>query len=59
MMTGRKPNLTGIQRFGAAAYVKLEDAGKLEKRASKGLLSDMTMNQRVTKYIGQKNMQYL
>ena len=35
MMTGRKPNLTGIQRFGAAAYVKLENAGKLEKRASK------------------------
>ena len=35
MMTGRKPNLTGIQRFGAAAYVKLENAGKLKKRASK------------------------
>ena len=34
-MTGRKPNLTGIQHFGAAAYVKLKNAGKLEKRASK------------------------
>ena len=31
MTTGRKPNLTGIQRFGAVAYVKLENAGKLEK----------------------------
>ena len=36
MMTGRKPNLTGIQRFGAVAYVKLENAGKLNKQASKG-----------------------
>ena len=36
MMTGRKPNLTGIQHFGAMAYVKLENAGKLKKRASKG-----------------------
>ena len=32
-MTGRKPNLTGIQCFGATAYVKLKNAGK---RASKG-----------------------
>ena len=31
MMTGRKPNLTGIQCFRATAYVKLENAGKLEK----------------------------
>ena len=36
MMTGRKPNLTGIQCFGAAAYIKLKNAGKLDKRASKG-----------------------
>ena len=36
MTTGRKPNLTGIQHFGAAAYVKLENAGKLDKQASKG-----------------------
>ena len=31
MTTGRKPNLSGIQHFGAAAYVKLENAGKLDK----------------------------
>ena len=31
MTTGRKPNLAGIQRFGAAVYVKLENAGKLDK----------------------------
>ena len=31
MVTGRQPNLTGIQRFGATAYVKLENAGKLNK----------------------------
>ena len=36
MVTGRKPNLTGIQHFRAAAYIKLENAGKLNKRASKG-----------------------
>ena len=30
-MTGRKPNLTGIQHFGAVAYVKLKNAGKLDK----------------------------
>ena len=36
MVTGRKPNLTGIQCFRAAVYVKLENAGKLGKQASKG-----------------------
>ena len=59
MMTGRKPNLTGIQRFGAVAYVKLENAGKLKKEHQKAVLSDMTTNRRVTEYIGQKNMRYL
>ena len=36
MTTRRQPNLAGIQRFGATAYVKLENARKLDKRASKG-----------------------
>ena len=36
MVTGQKPNLTGIQRFSATAYVKLENTGKLDKCASKG-----------------------
>ena len=36
MTTRRKPNLAGIQHFGAAAYVKLKNAGKLDKRVSKG-----------------------
>ena len=36
MMTGRKPNLTGIQHFRAVAYIKLKNAGKLDKQASKG-----------------------
>ena len=36
MTTGRKPNLAGIQRFGATAYVKLKNARKLDKCASKG-----------------------
>ena len=31
MMTGRKSNLTGIQCFRATAYVKLKNAGKLDK----------------------------
>ena len=31
MVTRRKPNLTSIQHFRAAAYVKLENAGKLNK----------------------------
>ena len=31
MMTGRKPNLAGIQCFRAMACVKLENAGKLNK----------------------------
>ena len=36
MVTRQKPNLTGIQHFGAVTYVKLENAGKLDKCASKG-----------------------
>ena len=36
MATGRKLNLTGIQHFGTAADVKLKNARKLNKRASKG-----------------------
>ena len=36
MVTGRQPNITGIQHFRAAAYVKLKNAGKLDKQASKG-----------------------
>ena len=36
MVTGQKPNLTSIQCFSAVAYIKLENAGKLDKRASKG-----------------------
>jgi hypothetical protein len=32
----RKPNLSGIQEFGAAAYVKDLKAGKLDARAKKG-----------------------
>ena len=36
MMTGRKPNLAGIQHFRAVAYIKLKNAGKLDKQASKG-----------------------
>ena len=35
-MTRTKPNLAGIQCFGAAAYIKLEKAKKLDKHASKG-----------------------
>lgn len=36
MMTGRKPHLTGIHAFGTTVYVKLENAGKLDKCALKG-----------------------
>ena len=32
----KKPNLAGIQEFGAAAYVKDSAAGKLSARAKKG-----------------------
>src|ERR1700678_3277784 len=32
----KKPNLAGIQEFGAAAYVKDLTAGKLDARAQKG-----------------------
>ena len=35
MMSRTKLNLTGIQRFGAAAYVKIKNAGKLDKHALK------------------------
>ena len=35
-MTNTKPILAGIQSFGAAAYVKLENTGKLDKQALKG-----------------------
>ena len=34
--TQKKPNLTGIQEFGAAAYVKDLKAGKLDARVKKG-----------------------
>ena len=34
--TQKKPNLTGIQEFGAAAYVKDLKAGKPDTRAKKG-----------------------
>ena len=33
---GTKPHLAGIQEFGAAAYIKSLDAGKLDPRAQKG-----------------------
>ena len=33
---GKKPNLAGIQEFGAAAYIKDLTAGKLDARAQKG-----------------------
>lgn len=36
MVNGRKPYLGGIQEFGAAAYVKDLQAGKLDPRAQKG-----------------------
>jgi len=36
MANGKKPNLVGIQEFGAAAYVKDLKAGKLDARATKG-----------------------
>src|SRR6202789_2346583 len=36
MVHSKKPNLTGIQEFGAAAYVKDLSAGKLDARAQKG-----------------------
>ena len=36
MIHKRKPNLTGIQEFGAAAYVKDLKAGKLDARAQVG-----------------------
>ena len=32
----KKPNLHGIQEFGAAAYVKDLNTGKLDARAKKG-----------------------
>ena len=38
MVTGRKPNLGGIQEFGVAAYIKDLKAGKLDIRARKGRL---------------------
>ena len=38
MVTGRKPNLAGIQEFGVATYVKDLKAGKLDLRARKGRL---------------------
>ena len=34
--TQKEPNLTGIQEFGAAAYVKDLKAGKLDTRVKKG-----------------------
>ena len=36
MISRTKPNLTGIQCFGAAAYVKIKNARKLDKCALKG-----------------------
>lgn len=36
MHHGKKPNMAGIQEFGAAAYVKDLDAGKLDARAQVG-----------------------
>jgi len=36
MVKGVKPHLSGIQEFGAAAYVKDLAAGKLDPRATKG-----------------------
>ena len=35
-MSRTKPNLAGIQCFRAAAYIKIENAGKLDKHALKG-----------------------
>ena len=36
MMHNKKPNLAGIQEFGATAYVKDLKAGKLDARAQLG-----------------------
>ena len=36
MKNNKKPNLTGIHEFGAAAYVKDLKAGKLDTRAQVG-----------------------
>ena len=36
MVTGRKPNLDGIQEFGIATYVRDLKAGKLDLCARKG-----------------------
>jgi hypothetical protein len=38
MSNGKKPHLADIQEFGAAAYIKDLNAGKLDARAQKGRL---------------------
>ena len=58
MTTGRKPNLAGIQRFGAAAYVKLKNAGKLDKQASKGHFVGYDSKSKDTEFTGLKNVLY-
>ena len=54
MMSRTKLNLTGIQRFGAAAYVKIENARKLDKHALKGCFVGYD-----SEYTGLRNTQYL